>query len=344
MVAPSNTNPLLCLSMPRISVFATLLLGCLIQGTAQERTRRLEIQESVQAKYPLTKLGAGVLGIRGNDNTVRRVGGIVVLKKEGLYGSFNRSLMPVNAIRGESAELLAGKREESIPLSPGQRFYVVAASVSDDAVTIGLLSTGPVSSGRGTGDLWASLNFFFSKETIGQGRVEQIFPELDSWLVAPGEPWAGAPANAPAAPVPPAVSAPVAAAPATSQPIIELQPGMEKAQIVNALGAPQRSVSFADRLWLEYPGLVAVLENGKLVGIEYAGAFGVVVKISSDPASAEVYVDGSFAGSTATSLRLQPGMHKISVKAPGYQEWERELKVFPGSEVHVDATLTKKTP
>lgn len=303
----------------------------------------MEIQESLQARYRVTRLGPGVLGIRGNQNTVRRAGGIVVLRKEGLYGSFDRAQMPLNSIRENKATLLAGDKEKAMPLHPGQRFYVVAVSVSDDAVTVGLLSAGPVATADGrSADLWGSLNFFFRKETIAQARMDEISPEVDQWLVPEAfiETSASAePAKPPATAFPPP---PAGAEAATStSTLVALQPGMARDEVVRGLGAPHREVTFGERDWLEYPDLVAVLENGKLLSVDRRAPAPVAVKVSSEPAGAEVYLDGSFVGSTATVLQLRPGTYRLAVKSPGYQDWRRDLKVLPANELNVNARLVR---
>jgi hypothetical protein len=65
------------------------------------------------------------------------------------------------------------------------------------------------------------------------------------------------------------------------------------------------------------------------------------VKISSDPAGADVFLDGSFVSSAPAVLRLQAGTYKVAVKMSGYADWEREVKILPGAEVTLDARLSK---
>lgn len=64
------------------------------------------------------------------------------------------------------------------------------------------------------------------------------------------------------------------------------------------------------------------------------------ITISADVENAEIYVDGSFVGSTPSTLSLQEGSHKIEVKSAGVT-WARELRVLPDSDVLLKATLGK---
>src|SRR5262249_49883033 len=63
-----------------------------------------------------------------------------------------------------------------------------------------------------------------------------------------------------------------------------------------------------------------------------------VVKVSSVPDGADVYVDGSFVGNAPAQLKLV-GKHKIAVKTEGYEDWSREIEVPAGSELNLKATL-----
>jgi len=221
---------------------------------------------------------------------------------------------------------------------------VVAVSVSSDAVTVGLLSTNSVTSGSQTGQLWASLNFFFDKELIARGDVSRIYPALDEWLLPEG---AGssmaAPATAPVTAAQPTVSQPIAApkaeSPANSV-SINLRPGMAKGELVSKLGNPLREITFSDRSWLQYPGLTAIFAKDSLTSIE-TNAAPAKVTITSEPQGAEIYIDGNLSGSTPSTLNLPAGACKIILKQAGFQDWQRDLQVFAGSEVTLRATLNK---
>ena len=64
------------------------------------------------------------------------------------------------------------------------------------------------------------------------------------------------------------------------------------------------------------------------------------VSITSDLAGAEIEVDGVFVGSTPSTAKVAPGMHKIVVKH-GASTWSRDLMVQPGGNVNVNAILKK---
>ena len=50
----------------------------------------------------------------------------------------------------------------------------------------------------------------------------------------------------------------------------------------------------------------------------------------SDYRWAEIYLDDNFIGSTHnTQLNLEPGQHKIAVKAPGYKSYEKIITILP---------------
>ena len=49
------------------------------------------------------------------------------------------------------------------------------------------------------------------------------------------------------------------------------------------------------------------------------------VNVSSNPAGADVLVDGEFVGNCPAALKLTPGKHTIAVKMSGYKDWSREI-------------------
>jgi hypothetical protein len=65
------------------------------------------------------------------------------------------------------------------------------------------------------------------------------------------------------------------------------------------------------------------------------------VNVSSNPAGADISVDGDFVGNSPASLKLAPGKHTITVKMSGYKDWSREITVQAGSEVQLTASLEK---
>ncbi len=105
-----------------------------------------------------------------------------------------------------------------------------------------------------------------------------------------------------------------------------------------ATGAPL-SVSQADRKYLP-PGVEATATK-KTEEDGQAESGPAVITVSSAPESAEVWVNGAFVGNTPAKLTLAAGKYKIRVSLQGYQDWEREIQIFPDSELSVKATLEK---
>lgn len=328
--------------MTRICFLLMAIISLSPLAVAQQSGRAREIQESLQTRYRLTRIGPKALGLGGSEDSIRHAGGVVVLRKEGLFGSFKRNQLISMSITGPKVEVLSGTKETAVPLPVGARFYVIAVSVSSDVVTLGLLSTQSVSSGGQTGQLWASLNFFFDKDFIQRGDVSRIFPELDDWLLPEGAGLGLAvPSAIPAAPntgaiTQPGMASPVAAAPTA----INLHPGMTRKEVLSALGNPEHEITFGDRRWLQYPGMTAAFDKDALTSVDTVAA-PATMKVTSEPQGAEVYIDGSLAGSTPSTLNISAGQHKIAMKQAGFQDWQREITVLPGSEITLHATLRK---
>lgn len=68
--------------------------------------------------------------------------------------------------------------------------------------------------------------------------------------------------------------------------------------------------------------------------------------ITSAPTLADIEIDGKYAGSTKSSIKLSPGSHAITVKKNGFEPWSRTIEVTAGSELTINADLqpTKKAP
>ena len=65
------------------------------------------------------------------------------------------------------------------------------------------------------------------------------------------------------------------------------------------------------------------------------------VNVSSNPAGADVLVDGDFVGNAPAALKLSAGKHAVTVKMAGYKDWTKEIAVQSGSEVQLTANLEK---
>jgi serine protease Do len=68
------------------------------------------------------------------------------------------------------------------------------------------------------------------------------------------------------------------------------------------------------------------------------------VAIASDPAGAEIYIDGKFVGQTPSTIRLPSGAHRIEVKSQGKQNWQRDLEVLKDSELTLHPVLAEGQP
>jgi hypothetical protein len=65
---------------------------------------------------------------------------------------------------------------------------------------------------------------------------------------------------------------------------------------------------------------------------------GAQLEISSSPAGADIEIDGSFVGSTPSTLGATAGAHVIVIKKSGFKNWEKKLAVSNGR-VKIEATL-----
>jgi len=68
------------------------------------------------------------------------------------------------------------------------------------------------------------------------------------------------------------------------------------------------------------------------------------VQLSSDPAGADITIDGNYIGNTPTLIKLRPGSHSIKMTLPGYAPWERSVETAAGESRNFAATLEKTTP
>lgn len=63
------------------------------------------------------------------------------------------------------------------------------------------------------------------------------------------------------------------------------------------------------------------------------------INFTSNPAGAEITLDGSYVGNTPSSITTAPGRHVVALSMRGFAKWKRELQVTAGSKVDVNATL-----
>ena len=66
------------------------------------------------------------------------------------------------------------------------------------------------------------------------------------------------------------------------------------------------------------------------------------IMLTSEPAGAEIFVDGKFAGQTPSTIPLASGSHRVEVKSQGRKTWERQLEVMEGSQITLHPVLELK--
>ena len=62
------------------------------------------------------------------------------------------------------------------------------------------------------------------------------------------------------------------------------------------------------------------------------------LQITSTPAGADIEIDGSFVGSTPSTVGAVSGQHQLTIKKSGFKTWERKITVSSG-QISVNATL-----
>jgi hypothetical protein len=69
-----------------------------------------------------------------------------------------------------------------------------------------------------------------------------------------------------------------------------------------------------------------------------------IIVLTTIPDGSEIYLDDQFYGNGPATVKLEPGKHTISVKMPGYKEWNKEIAEDAGSDMHLTVTLEKAEP
>jgi len=65
------------------------------------------------------------------------------------------------------------------------------------------------------------------------------------------------------------------------------------------------------------------------------------LQFTSNPTGAEITVDGNYAGSTPSLIKVRPGAHSIKVSKSGYAPWVRSITTEPGESRNIAADLDK---
>jgi hypothetical protein len=314
-----------------------LLALLLVTGASRGRQKpnasnqRAVLQQILAQNFQLSVVGKRMMGI-GSETDLQRAGTIIVVQRPGLYASVKRNETASTAVHGLETDVFRGNKDYAVPA--GERFYVDVISVGGETVFFGLLSVGTIATPKGAGRLWAAATFYFPPETLASADKDTVFHELDQWFVPEGRSVRASPSASTNAQMPPPPVQP-ASVPAT------LTPGMTREQVIAAMGSPQREVTFDGQTWMNYPGISLLLKDGKLASMDQSGQPPAHAMIHSEPAGAEIYLDGQLVGSTPSTLALPAGNHLVSLKLTGYHEWLRDLRVLPASEITLDAHLEK---
>lgn len=100
--------------------------------------------------------------------------------------------------------------------------------------------------------------------------------------------------------------------------------------------------------------IAAMVEGGPAIDIPVPAAQPVVAAVSaekqdpstvvlkSDPAGAEIIIDGKIFGNTPSTLQLPPGDHLFSLERAGYVLWQKAITVTPGGIVTINGVLERK--
>lgn len=62
--------------------------------------------------------------------------------------------------------------------------------------------------------------------------------------------------------------------------------------------------------------------------------------IDSNPAGADIEVDGAFVGNTPSNINIGPGVHEIAIKKKGFADWIRKVNITGGNSIHLNAELS----
>jgi hypothetical protein len=73
--------------------------------------------------------------------------------------------------------------------------------------------------------------------------------------------------------------------------------------------------------------------------IPEAGPDAGTVAVTIEPYGVDVAADGIVRCKAPCSIRLAPGLHRISVRKSGFMPWQEDVLVRPGAEVKVSASL-----
>lgn len=330
--------------------FCLALLPLSLPSWAQEKAtadQRQTLEQILIQTYQPSDVGKKLMGV-GADTDIRRPGIIVVIQREGLYGSLIRSEIASSAIDGVQAKLYRGHQDYAVPV--GERFYVTAIHVGSGSVNFGLLSARAVPAKAGQGRVWTAPTFNFPDEVLANADRDTVLRAVDSWFLPEGRavlanPTPAAGVVSTSAEAAPSSGRPVDTSRSTPQPIsaatANLTTGMSAEQVSRLIGQPKLTFHRDNDSLEQYPGLILKFENDKLTSVEpQANSSSATLVVQSNPPNAEIYVDAELVGATPSTLQIPAGHHRLTLKLAGAPEWSRDLNALPGSEIHFSPSLT----
>ena len=90
--------------------------------------------------------------------------------------------------------------------------------------------------------------------------------------------------------------------------------------------------------WQEHGVEMRAVDLRSNEGGANSGSRGAKLKITSNPAGAEIEMDGAFVGNAPSVLEVEPGDHIVTLKKNGYRLWQRKMRVSKG-EARLDGAL-----
>jgi hypothetical protein len=105
--------------------------------------------------------------------------------------------------------------------------------------------------------------------------------------------------------------------------------------ILSSASKPQQAASVTLRAEAAVQSQPGATANA---GTQAQASTNAEVEVSSTPSGADIELDGSFVGSTPSTIGVLGGDHVISVKKNGYKPWERQIKTSTGK-VNIAADL-----
>ncbi|MBI4904015.1 MAG: PEGA domain-containing protein [Acidobacteria bacterium] len=112
--------------------------------------------------------------------------------------------------------------------------------------------------------------------------------------------------------------------------------------------SPNMYANLVDRQMAQAAGFAPTMPssanmNGQPVATPMASAGTAHVTVTSSTPGAEIEIDGMFVGSTPSTVQLQAGVHRISVKNAS-ESWERSLQVGAGGSITLNAVFAGVAP